>query len=175
MKTRCLNPKADKYKSYGGRGITVCDEWLKFRGFSEWARISGYSVGLQIDRVDNDKGYSPDNCRLVTPIENARNKRNTRRIKSSSGVESIGEVAERTGLKHSTVYERIRRGWSGEKAVSDFVRGKDPLKKIAESKGVPYPRLRVRLSHGWSLERALNTPIRKLKKRGGCVAIPLST
>lgn len=66
MRSRCYNKNMNRYYTYGGRNITVCDEWLGekgFQNFSSWALSNGYSDDLTIDRKDNDKGYSPDNCR----------------------------------------------------------------------------------------------------------------
>jgi hypothetical protein len=78
MKDRCSNHKSHSYSDYGGRGITVCQEWLQYEPFSNWALNNGYKVGLEIDRADNNKGYSPENCRWVTRNINARNVRSTK-------------------------------------------------------------------------------------------------
>lgn len=78
MINRCYNPKKDQYRFYGGRGITVCDEWRNDRqAFIDWALDNGFEKGLQIDRIDTYKGYSPENCRWVTHREQMRNCRNT--------------------------------------------------------------------------------------------------
>lgn len=79
MVARCKYPSSTSYKWYGARGITVCDEWTKFDRFKDWALFHGYSETLSIDRIDNEKGYSPDNCRWVTPTEQTMNRRCMRR------------------------------------------------------------------------------------------------
>lgn len=79
MRRRCNKEDYYAYPNYGGRGITVCEEWHKsFKSFYDWAIDNGYHKGLSIDRIDNDKGYSPDNCRWTTYTEQARNTRSTK-------------------------------------------------------------------------------------------------
>lgn len=85
MKKRCYNPITHNYHRYGGRGITVCEEWLRdFQAFYEWAIAHGYDenapyMQCTIDRIDNDKGYSPDNCRWVDAATQNRNKSNSKK------------------------------------------------------------------------------------------------
>lgn len=76
IKGRCYNKKHRSFNIYGGRGIVICDEWLSdFQKFYDWSIANGYVDGLQVDRIDNDKGYFPDNCRFVTASNNCQNTR----------------------------------------------------------------------------------------------------
>lgn len=78
MKERCLNPNTPSYKNYGGRGIKVCDEWLEYINFRDWAMNNGYRDDLQIDRIENNGDYEPNNCRFVTHTVNSQNRRCSR-------------------------------------------------------------------------------------------------
>lgn len=119
MHSRCENRSQKSYLNYGGRGITVCDEWKYFDAFFEWAMHSGYSIGLQIDRIDNDLGYSPENCRWVTQKENANNKRNTTYIFYNGSLKPLSEVAREECINPKTLRSRIfQYGFSIEEALS---------------------------------------------------------
>ena len=80
VKTRCFNEGRKCFKDYGGRGITVCDEWRNsFEAFYEWAMANGYADNLTIDRIDVNGDYSPENCRWITLDQQQRNKRTTKK------------------------------------------------------------------------------------------------
>lgn len=80
MKDRCERPGCKSYKDYGARGITVCGEWQSFDPFYTWAMSNGYKEGLTIDRINNDKGYSPDNCRWIPKAQQSANRREDRKM-----------------------------------------------------------------------------------------------
>lgn len=109
MKRRCHNPHADNFKDYGGRGITVCEEWNLAENFCKWGLENGYREGMQLDRIDNSKGYSPDNCRWVTPKENCRNRRNTVSLRVNGIEKCVSEWCESIEISPSTVYFWVRK------------------------------------------------------------------
>lgn len=92
MKNRCYN-KNDvyKYSRYGGRGIRVCDEWIEFKPFLEWAISSGYSEDLTLDRIDNSGNYTPDNCRWVSMAEQNKNRSTTHFVTLNGETKCIKE------------------------------------------------------------------------------------
>ena len=90
MKKRCLNLKSTNYKDYGGRGITICNDWLEFIPFRDWALNNGYKEGLQINRINNNGNYKPNNCNFVTSKENNRNRRG-QKIKNKNMANKIRE------------------------------------------------------------------------------------
>lgn len=105
-----------KLLNYRDRGVTVCDEWRNSpRAFGDWLLAHGWRKGLQIDRIDNSKGYSPENCRVVTCKENNNNKRNTVRLNDGTSLamfcSSIG-IETYEGGKVTKKYGRIRDMWS---------------------------------------------------------------
>lgn len=121
---RCENPANHAYIDYGGRGITVCDEWLESPiAFFRWCEDQHIDTGgLQLDRTDNSKGYSPDNCKFVTPKENMRNRRTTLRATAWGETKTLVEWSEdhraASEIQYKTIWSRIGRGWTAEKAIS---------------------------------------------------------
>lgn len=112
LKSRCLNKNHHAYLDYGARGITVCDEWIdSVDSFYHWALESGYKEGLTIDRIDNNKGYSPDNCKWSTMEEQHNNKRNNRFITYNGKTQTVAEWARETGINNRTILSRLRGGW----------------------------------------------------------------
>lgn len=121
MIRRCYDENAAGYKNYGGRGITVCEEWIaSFEAFRDWALSHGYKPGLQIDREKNDLGYSPDNCRFVTAKVNSNNKRNTLFFALKNETKSLSQWADdpRCSVTYMTLRDRLRRGWDFQKALT---------------------------------------------------------
>lgn len=116
MKRRCYNKHNEYYKNYGGRGITVCAEWRDdFAVFEDWAMENGYRQGLSIDRIDNDKGYSPSNCRWVDRKTQARNRRITITVKYKGKTMSLAEASQKLRINYVTLKERYYRGDRGKR------------------------------------------------------------
>jgi len=124
MKQRCYNPKANKYYLYGGRGIKVCNEWLKnYVAFYEWAISNGYRSDLTLDRIDRNGDYSPDNCRWVTYQQQSRNTAQNRLITFRGRTQTLKDWADELGFKYTTLSARLRvYGWSVEKALTTPVK-----------------------------------------------------
>lgn len=116
---RCYNQNSPAYKDYGARGITVCGEWLRSRElFFRWARENGYADHLSIDRIDNNRGYSPDNCRWATNTEQSNNTRRNRVI-SLDGIEkTLAQWARQYGIPLRTLWARLDSGWSEARAIT---------------------------------------------------------
>ena len=120
MKERCYNPNTPQYKDWGGRGITVCDDWLNnVQAFYGWAMNNGYADDLSLDRIDNNKGYSPDNCRWATREDQCNNKRTNRLITYNGKTQTISQWADELGINYYTLQSRITKyKWSIEKALT---------------------------------------------------------
>lgn len=117
MRRRCTNEKRGNYKNYGGRGITVCDEWQDFQAFYDWAMSNGYKEGLTIDRINVNGNYEPSNCRWATQREQANNKRTNILLDVGGVKHTVAEWATIKGIRPSTIYSRLYRGCSAEKAL----------------------------------------------------------
>lgn len=110
MKSRCSNPKADRFSDYGGRGIAVCHAWRD--SFSQFIADMGLRPpGMTLERRDNDGPYSPENCLWDTRIAQGNNKRNNRFATIDGKWTSLVEAAKARGIPVDIVYHRIYRGW----------------------------------------------------------------
>jgi hypothetical protein len=115
---RCINPKNKNYYNYGQRGIGICKEWIDHPGlFGKWALNNGWRKGLEIDRIDNGGDYCPENCRVVTRKQNARNKRTNRLITINSKTKPLVDWCEEYNMPYNTVWKRLRLGWGIERAL----------------------------------------------------------
>lgn len=167
MKDRCYKPKDKNFHNYGGRGISICDDWMRSsKSFVDWALTNGYSPELQIDRIDNEDNYYPENCRWVTNKENSRN---TRYNVVYDG-KCIAEWAEEFGIPDGTLRKRLQDyGWSLEKAVTTPIREK--VSRLYESKNLRQWSRELNISYitlynriyisGWTIEKAVTTPVKK--------------
>lgn len=116
MKSRCANPRSKSYKDYGGRGITFCDRWKSFQGFFE--DMGMRPVGGTLERIDNNAGYGPSNCRWATPAEQGVNKRNNRRLTFNGETLTLSQWVRRTGIAKNTLRNRLAAGWPIEIALT---------------------------------------------------------
>jgi len=134
LKRRCYCPNRPNYKDYGGRGITICDEWLDdFATFYEWSISHGYADNLTIDRVDNNRNYEPDNCQWISRSENIAKRNKDIALKTNNSYLAISPdgnefiftrvtiFAEEKGLNRNAIYKVIRgiqhqtKGWKFKK------------------------------------------------------------
>lgn len=117
MKERCSNPNATNYRYYGAKGIRVCEEWLAFETFYEWAKTSGYRDDLTIDRINVFDNYKPGNCRWATIREQNNNTTRNHTITIGRETRTIQGWADEIGINRSTILSRLKNGWSPEDAV----------------------------------------------------------
>lgn len=125
MLTRCYNKnEKDKYERYGGRGITIDDIWLGENGFLcfyKWSMANGYNDSLSIDRIDNNKGYSPENCRWATSTEQSENKRCNRFFEYKGNMFTLSQVSRSENVKYGLLYSRVAlKNMSVEEAIKDI-------------------------------------------------------
>lgn len=121
MLARCNNKNNKEYFRYGGRGVCVCKSWHDFNNF--FADMGLKPDGMTLDRIKNDKGYSPDNCRWATHSQQATNRRTTNFITHNGKTLCHKQWSLQLGGSWSLVQHRINRGWSDERAVTTPRRG----------------------------------------------------
>ena len=118
MLSRCHSPSHKSYSRYGGRGIRVCESWRN--SFMKFLEDMGPKPSRKytIERIDNNRGYEPDNCRWATISEQQRNTNRTRWITADGETLTVSEWAERLGVKRSVIHSRLGTGWSEREAVT---------------------------------------------------------
>lgn len=174
MKTRCYNKSNRAYKDYGGRGIKICDEWLDFENFYNWAIANGYDENAEhgectIERADVNGDYDPSNCRFITIEEQAANKRSNVILNFNGKSQTLAQWSRETGIDQDTLSARLKRGYSVEDALTKstdiykyyatFNGITKPVKEWCEEMGMPYKTVAYRVKHGMKPEEALTTPI----------------
>jgi hypothetical protein len=183
MVSRCTDPRHPVFEKYGGRGIGVCERWLA--SFSDFLADMGArpGKGFSIDRKDNAKGYTPDNCRWADKKTQSRNQTSNHLIQYGGRTVTIAEAGELSGLNPNTISQRILAGWSVERATTEPAgasvqperkyqyRGQMlSLAEVAEMAGLTGPAVLYRLSRGMTVEEAIATP--KLKRGRPRKAVP---
>lgn len=118
MMRRCNDPGQKYYHRYGGRGISVCDEWKDYVVFARWAINNGYSDELKIDRIDNNGNYEPGNCRWVTEKQQHNNTSRCRFVTINGEKKTITEWAEENGIDPNTVFTRLGKGMNLDEALT---------------------------------------------------------
>ena len=125
MRSRCNNANNPAYANYGGRGISICEEWSSYPAFKAWALSHGYADNLSIDRIDVNQGYAPENCRWATAKTQSNNCRTNHVIEYQGTSYTLSQLAEFANLPVSTLYNRlITLGWDIDRAVSVPARSK---------------------------------------------------
>lgn len=125
MKRRCFNQNVESYKYYGARGVNVCNEWLDYIPFRDWALSNGYSDDLSIDRIDVNGDYEPSNCRWADIETQMNNTRSNKRITYNGEKHTIAEWSRITGIHPTTIGSRIRKGLPLDKV---FCKGRVEMK-----------------------------------------------
>ena len=124
MKDRCLNKNNPHYDRYGGRGITINNEWYDYENFYNWAISNGYEEGLSIDRIDNNGNYEPSNCKWTTQSVQNRNTSRNRMYTINGESLCITDIANKYNINRNTLNYRLNKGVPIEDAI------KPPIKKV---------------------------------------------
>lgn len=119
MMKRCYLKSSQQYNNYGGRGISVCDEWrFGFENFYDWVQTSGYQEGLSIDRINNNGDYCPENCRWATVQEQGNNRRTNVPVTIRGETHNMYEWAKMSGVSIQTIHYRLNRGLSEDELIT---------------------------------------------------------
>lgn len=125
IRARCNDPKRAAYPNYGGRGIKLCEKWNDFQNFYD-DMFPTWTKGLTVERIDVNKGYSPENCRWATRTEQARNKRNNKNFTINGQTKCLTEWCEIFQIEYSPVQHRLNDGWDIETALKTPVKEYKP-------------------------------------------------
>ncbi len=118
MRQRCINPENKDYINYGGRGISICDEWSDYANFHAWAMSSGYKDKVTIERVNVNGNYCPSNCTWMVNEKQALNRRNNVKLEYNGEMYSMRELSELSGVNYNTLRNRLNNcKWSVERAM----------------------------------------------------------
>lgn len=117
MKDRCSRPSCKAFKYYGGKGISLCKEWMDYQTFYDWAMANGYAEGLTIDRIDVNGNYEPSNCRWATRGVQANNTTANRLLDCNGVSHTASEWSRIVGIPYTRLMRRLGLGWSIEKAL----------------------------------------------------------
>lgn len=168
MKNRCLNPSAVKWKNYGGRGIKVCERWLKFENFLEDMGPRP-SLKYSINRIDNNGDYTPENCEWADAVTQANNASSTIMITANGKTASLCDWARDLGVTRTFLYKRKFAGWPDDKIINRWNNKKDCVLTVdgvtkrlyvwAQERGISVGTFCMRKHRGWSDERIVNTPL----------------
>ncbi|MCR5254614.1 MAG: hypothetical protein K6D96_01660 [Acetatifactor sp.] len=122
MMDRCYNPNSYRYDCYGGKGVTVCEEWHDFWNFVKWSdSVGGRPTKYTLDRIDSNGNYEPSNCRWADSKTQSRNKSSNRYLTFDGKTQTITDWADELGINGRTLNNRINRGWSVERALTERV------------------------------------------------------
>lgn len=181
MKTRCYNQNRKSYKYYGAEGKAVCDEWKdSFKAFYDWSMSNGYQDNLTIERIDNSKGYSPDNCKWATMKEQSNNTRRNHLIEYKGKKQNLTQWAEELNINYNSLESRVNRlHWDVDRAFKEPKKMKSKrssnylipyngethtLAEWSKIVGIKYWTLVARIySYNWDIDRALSTPVMRKK------------
>lgn len=185
MLRRCETPTDAAYRNYGGRGITVCEQWHIFANF--YADMGDKPSGLTLERKDNNSGYFPDNCVWASRVDQSRNRRSLVLVTINNETQPLSVWIERYGVvRYGTAHQRIRIGWDAEKAITTPLvtrrkgiprgsrignfdedrmvatpSGPMPLWQAIEASGLKTNSVMNRLRRGWPVGAALSLPPHK--------------